>query len=131
MSACFFCSAIRGGANRLELCANLGLGGGTTPSIGLFKAVKRAAQNVPIMVMVRPRTGDFVYSALEMDIMLEDIRNFKHAGATGLVFGALTPAGRVDIDKTFMSVYSLPVLMTCARDSDLVHGADLLPRRLR
>jgi copper homeostasis protein len=43
-------SAVRGGADRLELCANLGLGGGTTPSLGLFNAVHRALPNVPIMV---------------------------------------------------------------------------------
>ena len=96
--------AIRGGAVRLELCGNLGSGGGTTPSMGLFRAVKRVARRVPIMVMIRPRVGDFVYSTLEMDVMLEDIRAFKQAGADGFVFGALTSEGRVDLDKTFMYV---------------------------
>lgn len=102
----WFCfrRAIRGGAGRLELCSNLGLGGGTTPSIGLFKAVKRVAQNIPVMVMIRPRTGDFVYSTLETDVMLDDIRSFKQAGAHGFVFGALRPEGRVDLDRTFMCV---------------------------
>ena len=99
-----FVRAVRGGANRLELCANLGLGGGTTPSMGLYKAVKRVAQNIPIAVMIRPRVGDFAYTALEMDVMLEDIRAFKQAGADGFVFGVLTSEGRVDIDRTFMSV---------------------------
>ena len=103
---CLFRSAVRGGANRLELCANLGLGGGTTPSIGLFKAVKKVSKGVPIMVMIRPRVGDFVYSALEMEVMLEDMRNFKSAGASGLVFGVLTPSGRIAIDKTLVSVES-------------------------
>ena len=98
------CRAIRGGANRLELCGNLGLGGGTTPSIGLFKAVRRLAQNhqVPVMVMIRPRVGDFSYTPFEMDVMLEDMRAFKHAGADGFVFGVVTPEGRIDIDRTFM-----------------------------
>lgn len=101
----------------MELCGNLASGGGTTPSMGLFKAVRRATQgtNVSVMVMVRPRTGDFTFSALEMDVMLEDIRAFKQAGADGFVFGVLTADGRVDIDRTFMSVPeilggTLPVL---------------------
>lgn len=98
------CRAIRGGANRLELCGNLGLGGGTTPSMGAFKAVRRVAQKASIMVMIRPRTGDFLYTPFEMDIMLEDIRAFKHAGADGFVFGVLTNQGRVDLDRTFMLV---------------------------
>ena len=98
------CRAIRGGANRLELCSNLGLGGGTTPSMGLFKAVKRVSKDFPVMVMIRPRTGDFVYSTLEMDVMLDDIRTFKQAGANGFVFGVLKTEGRVDLDRTFMCV---------------------------
>ncbi|KAK0465551.1 copper homeostasis CutC domain-containing protein [Desarmillaria tabescens] len=68
---------VQAGADRLELCGNLGLGGGTTPSLGLLKAVLKAAPDVPIMVMIRPRAGDFLYSGDELDVMLQDIRIFK------------------------------------------------------
>ncbi|KAL0572919.1 hypothetical protein V5O48_009032 [Marasmius crinis-equi] len=92
-------SAVRGGADRLELCSNLGLGGGTTPSIGLLKSVQRNV-DVPIMAMIRPRTGDFVYTEHEMDVMLQDIAIFKNAGVQGLVFGLLTADGKVHCERT-------------------------------
>lgn len=84
----------------MELCGNLALGGGTTPSLGLLKAVSKAVPGVPIMVMIRPRTGDFIYTALEIDVMIEDIRLFKDADAQGVVFGALTAEGDVDLETT-------------------------------
>ncbi|KAJ3984809.1 copper homeostasis CutC domain-containing protein [Lentinula detonsa] len=95
-------SAIRGGANRLEVCGNLALGGGTTPSLGLLKAVQEAVESfqVPIMVMIRPRTGDFLYPESEMQIMIEDIRIFNENGVEGFVFGVLTEEGRVDVART-------------------------------
>ncbi|KAJ3750783.1 copper homeostasis CutC domain-containing protein [Lentinula detonsa] len=95
-------SAIRGGANRLEVCGNLALGGGTTPSLGLLKAVQEAVESfqVPIMVMIRPRAGDFLYSESEMQIMIEDIRIFNENGVEGFVFGVLTEEGRVDVART-------------------------------
>ncbi|KAF7303190.1 Stearoyl-CoA desaturase [Mycena kentingensis (nom. inval.)] len=92
-------NAVRGGANRLELCGNLGIGGGTTPSFGLLKAVQQAV-DVPIMAMVRPRTGDFLYSAAELEVMVQDIRMFKQAGVAGVVFGVLRADGRVDVQAT-------------------------------
>ncbi|KAI9570299.1 copper homeostasis CutC domain-containing protein [Boletus coccyginus] len=93
-------AAVRGGADRLELCGNLGYGGGTTPSIGLLRSVKKAVPSVPIMTMVRPRTGDFVYSEEEVNVMLQDISVFKEYGVQGVVFGALTAAG--DVDETLV-----------------------------
>ncbi|THH26434.1 hypothetical protein EUX98_g7754 [Antrodiella citrinella] len=89
-----------GGADRLELCGNLGLGGGTTPSVGLFKSVKKAVPGVPIMVMIRPRTGDFLYTPAEIDVMVEDIRTFKSLAAEGVVFGVLKTDGWIDVSKT-------------------------------
>ncbi|KIK94151.1 hypothetical protein PAXRUDRAFT_828291 [Paxillus rubicundulus Ve08.2h10] len=89
-------AAVMGGANRIELCGNLGLGGGTTPSIGLLEAVKKALPNVPVKAMVRPRTGDFVYSKEELNVMLEDIFVFKEHGVQGVVFGTLTASGEID-----------------------------------
>ncbi|KAF7302756.1 Stearoyl-CoA desaturase [Mycena chlorophos] len=93
-------NAIAGGATRLELCGNLGVGGGTTPSLGLLKAVQKVADAVPIMAMVRPRTGDFLYSPGELDVMLQDIRIFKEHGVAGVVFGVLQADGRVDVAAT-------------------------------
>lgn len=93
-------AAVKGGADRLELCGNLAIGGGTTPSVGLYKAVKAAAPDVPVMVMIRPRVGDFLYSKLEMQVMLEDISTFKSLKADGVVFGALTKDAAVDVLAT-------------------------------
>ncbi|KAH9947109.1 copper homeostasis CutC domain-containing protein [Amylocystis lapponica] len=106
-------AAFHGEADRLELCGNLGLGGGTTPSLGLFKAVQKAVPTLPIMAMVRPRTGDFLYSDAELEIMLEDIRTFKQAGASGVVFGVLTPDGRVDVPRTTQLVNEAVPMQVC------------------
>lgn len=88
-------AAHAGGASRLELCDNL-VEGGTTPSIGLVKAVLRSVPAVSVHVMIRPRGGDFLYSKAELDVMTEDIVNIKAAGAHGIVLGVLSPDGRVD-----------------------------------
>ncbi|KAG2155536.1 copper homeostasis protein CutC [Suillus clintonianus] len=93
-------AAVEAGADRLELCSNLGIGGGTTPSLGLLKAVRKRAPTVPIMVMIRPRTGDFVYTEAEFDVMVEDIRCFRENSVQGVVFGVLSPEGHVDVDRT-------------------------------
>jgi copper homeostasis protein len=53
--------------------------------------------------MIRPRTGDFFYSAPELEVMVEDIRSFKALGVTGVVFGALTCGGRIHVDHTKLS----------------------------
>ncbi|KAJ7754946.1 copper homeostasis CutC domain-containing protein [Mycena maculata] len=92
-------NAVRGGADRLEVCGNLGVGGGTTPSMGLLKTIQSAV-DVPTMAMIRPRTGDFLYSKEEIEVMLEDIRIFKQQGIRGVVLGALTANGRIDVAVT-------------------------------
>ena len=76
------------GAQRLELCGALVLGG-LTPSIGLVEQVV-AAVEVPVMVMVRPRAGGFCYSPDELDSMQRDAVRMLEAGADGIVFGCLT-----------------------------------------
>jgi len=87
-------AAERGGASRLELCANL-LEGGTTPSAGLLRVVLRTC-SLPVHAMVRPRGGDFLYSEAELEVMREEIREIKRAGAAGVVLGALRADGSVD-----------------------------------
>lgn len=87
-------AAFRGGADRLELCANLAIGG-TTPSRALFKQVQRDCA-VKINVLIRPRFGDFLYSEAELDEMREEIEAFRDLGANGVVIGVLTPEGELD-----------------------------------
>ncbi|KIP11138.1 hypothetical protein PHLGIDRAFT_83925, partial [Phlebiopsis gigantea 11061_1 CR5-6] len=106
-------AAVNGGADRLELCGNLGLGGGTTPSIGSYRAVRKAAKDVPIMVMIRPRTGDFLYSMHEQQVMLDDIAQFKAEGAMGVVFGALSKEGDVDIGTTIRLLAAARPMEVC------------------
>ena len=89
--------AMQAGARRIELCDNLAVGG-TTPSYGVTKAAVELAANydTTIMTMIRPRGGDFVYTDLEITIMLEDIRLTAQAGSQGVVFGALAADKKLD-----------------------------------
>ena len=87
-------AACRGGADRLELCANLAIGG-TTPSAALFRQVRRDC-GVPVNVLIRPRFGDFLYSEAEVEEMAETVRLFRDLGADGVVLGVLTPEGALD-----------------------------------
>ena len=90
--------AQQGGADRVELCENL-FEGGTTPSAGSI-VVARRHLTAGLMVMVRPRGGDFLYSDLEFDIMKQDVRMARELGADGIVLGLLTPDGHVDGPRT-------------------------------
>ena len=90
-------AAARGGADRLELCANLAIGG-TTPSRALFKQVRRDCA-VRINVLIRPRFGDFLYSEAELEEMEEEIKAFRDLGANGAVIGVLTPEGALDEER--------------------------------
>ena len=75
------------GANRIELCDNL-MQDGTTPSYGTIKLTVEKT-NIPVMVIIRPRGGDFEYSSDEVEIMKEDIKVCRELGAYGVVIGAL------------------------------------------
>ena len=90
-------AAKRAGADRIELCANLGVGG-TTPSAGLIASVVQQV-NHPVFVMIRPRSGDFVYAADEIDAMIEDIDRARPLGIAGIVTGALRSDGSVDVES--------------------------------
>ena len=91
-------AAERGRADRIELCSNLSVGG-LTPDPALIRAVRQQIQ-IPIFVMIRPRAGDFVYSAAEFAQMKKSIAEAKDSGASGLVFGILKPNRTVDIART-------------------------------
>ncbi|KAF8899048.1 copper homeostasis protein CutC [Infundibulicybe gibba] len=117
-------NAVRGGAGRLELCGSLGLGGGTTPSIGLLKAVQRAV-NIPIMVMIRPRVGDFMYSEEEIEVMMEDVDAFRKHGVQGVVVGMLTADGRIDVERMKRFIDEAFALEICFhRAFDMTRDAD-------
>ena len=93
-------AAYEGGADRIELCSALEAGG-LTPSIGMVKeAVK--LKPMKVQVLVRPRSGDFLYSEAEKREMLADVRAIREAGADGVVIGALTADG--DVDAPFIKL---------------------------
>lgn len=86
-------AAIEGGADRIELCAALSVGG-LTPSRGLMALA--AGSPVPVYAMIRPRAGDFVFSGREVDIMCVDIEAAREAGLAGVVIGASLSDGSLD-----------------------------------
>ena len=82
-------AASRGGADRLELCGCLPMGG-TTPELSLYRAV-RYYTDLPVRVLIRPRAGDFCHSAYEFGIMCDAVALFREEGADAVVTGCLTP----------------------------------------
>lgn len=92
-------AARAGGADRAELCMALSAEG-VTPSAGCISASLKAADKMPVTVLIRPREGDFVYSPNDVDAMVADIITAKTAGASGVTIGALTVDG--DIDSSSM-----------------------------
>ena len=88
--------AQEGGAYRVELCAGIPEGG-TTPSFGEMRMARQLLQKTKLHVIIRPRGGDFLYSQLEQEIMLHDIKVARQLGADGVVFGCLTAEGNVDV----------------------------------
>jgi copper homeostasis protein len=110
-------AAQRGGANRLELCADLA-SGGLTPSTELMRRV-RAEVRAPIFAMVRPRGGHFVYSEAEFESMRRDIDACRELGMDGCVFGLLTEDRHVDVARTQKLVeFARPLPVTFHRAFD-------------
>ncbi len=90
-------TAIAAGADRIELCQALSTGG-MTPSLGILESVIDAVGGERVAVLVRPRGGGFVYSDEEIDVVAADVRAAVERGASGVVVGALTRDGAVDVD---------------------------------
>jgi copper homeostasis protein len=91
-------AAERGGADRIELCGDLSLGG-VTPGTDLVRTV-RALVGIPVFAMIRPRAGDFVYSITEFAAMKRSAVGAKESAMDGLVLGLLTKDHRVDVGRT-------------------------------
>ena len=106
-------AAIRGGADRLELCSAL-LAGGLTPYEELLRQI-RAESDIPVRCLMRPRAGDFLYTPEEIDLMAQQIRSLKAAGADGFVIGCLTPEG--DLDEAAMK----PLVEACKSSGITLH----------
>jgi copper homeostasis protein len=110
-------AAERGGADRVELCGDLSVGG-VTPGAALLRAV-RAQVRIPAFVMIRPRAGDFVYSGIEFSEMRRSIADAKEFAMDGVVLGVLTKNHRVDIERTReLAEFAKPLPVTYHRAFD-------------
>jgi copper homeostasis protein len=123
--------AVEAGATRIELCENLSCGG-TTPSYGTIKKTIEKL-HVPVMVMIRPRGGDFCYTTDEFEIMREDLRMCNLLGAAGVVFGMLKRDNKIDVERSSELVslaHKMPVTFHKAIDDsmDLLVGVDQLKK---
>ncbi|MBA4198532.1 MAG: copper homeostasis protein CutC [Chitinophaga sp.] len=90
--------AAKAGADRLELCMHYE-SAGITPSYGLMKTIKQKI-TIPVFPIIRPRSGNFIYSAAEFEIMKHDIQLAKQLGFEGVVLGLLKKDNTVDVDRT-------------------------------
>ena len=110
-------AAERGGAHRIEFCSNA-REGGTTPTPEMLRAVRECVR-IPIMSMVRPRAGNFVYSAAEFEEMAREIEVAKKEGMDGIVVGMLNGGRAVDLERTkALAVLARPLPVTFHRAFD-------------
>jgi len=122
-------AAQTGGAQRVELCAAL-IEGGLTPSYGTILSCRKAV-DIDIMVMIRPRGGDFLYSELELESMERDIEFCKSVGVTGVVFGLLLPDGQIDAKNTHkLCALARPLSVTFHRAFDVCKDPSLALEQL-
>ena len=116
-------AAQQAGGDRAELCASL-LEGGLTPSLGVVRQALAIA-TIPFHVIIRPRGGDFLYSELEFQTMLDDVRGCRELGVAGVVIGCLTPDGRIDEARTRALVEAAgPLAVTCHRAFDMTRDPE-------
>lgn len=106
-------AAIAGGADRLELCSALSVGG-LTPYTALLRQI-RAESDIPIRCLMRPRAGDFLYIPEELELLRLQVTELKKAGADGFVIGCLTPVGRLDRDAM------APLVAACGGSGITLH----------
>lgn len=118
-------AAVEGGADRIELCSALA-SGGLTPSAALISAAVRAP--VPVHILIRPRAGDFVYDAREVDLLVADISSAVTAGSAGIVIGASRPDSTLDtalleklvsVARSAAEQRAKPIALTLHRAFDL------------
>lgn len=115
-------AAKEGGAQRIELCSALNEGG-VTPSVGLMREARKVG--ITMNVLIRPRGGDFLYTDEEVRIMIEDIQMAREIGADGVVIGALTKEGDIDMNACRRMVASAgDMSITFHRAFDMVRDAD-------
>ena len=88
-------AAEKGGADRIELCGNVVIGG-STPSESLYREIRKHS-DIKIHALIRPRFGDFCYTEYEFDIIRSEVRRFRELGAQGVVIGMLKPDGSLDV----------------------------------
>jgi copper homeostasis protein len=91
-------AAEQGGAHRVELCSNLAVEG-VTPSLELVEQVRRRI-SIPLHVLIRPRAGDFRYTAPEFELMKSEIAHLRQMGVSGVVLGVLNAGNQVDVLRT-------------------------------
>ena len=106
-------SAIAGGADRLELCSALAVGG-LTPYEALLRQI-REESDIPVRCLMRPRAGDFLYTPEELEMLRKQILQLKDAGADGFVIGCLDANG--DLDKAAMA----PLVEACGDKGITLH----------
>lgn len=115
-------AAVAGGADRIELCSALG-SGGLTPSRGFMATAAKAP--IPVYALIRPRVGDFTYSAAEVSVMEADIASARDVGLAGVVIGATTADAKLDADVIRRLVRAADGLdLTLHRASDVVADMD-------
>ena len=111
-------NAQEAGAHRVELCSNLSEGG-TTPSMGTISSARNNL-TIGLNVLIRPRSGDFLYSDVEYDIMRRDIDACGEIGVDGIVLGILEKSGDIDIERTANLIESArPMSVTFHRAYDM------------
>lgn len=111
-------AAVDGGADRIELCAALSVGG-LTPSPGLMAMA--GSLDIPVYAMIRPRPGDFIFGTKDIDVMRAEIDAVRSAGLSGVVLGASRPGGALDTATLRVLVeHSAGLGLTLHRAFDLV-----------
>jgi len=112
-------NAEKAGANRIELCSELGVGG-VTPSFGLIQLVKEKL-SIPVNILVRPRSAHFTYTPSEFDVLLKDIEICREIGVDGIVSGVLYADNMLDVERTAALVaLSKPLDFTFHRAFDWI-----------